>query len=112
MWVVKRKGRWEGRRKIIGQKKNELIVALYVWFWYLKIDYHPLVGLPKNKSIIICEFIVLPNKRWVCPASRRGANKKPTKKIDEIGRWEGGRKKIQRKITDELFTNCFIRSRD
>ena len=40
-------------------KKNlivirELIVALYVWFWYLKIDYHPLVGLPKKKSITIC----------------------------------------------------------
>ena len=79
MWAVKRKGRWEGRRKIIGQKKNELIVALYVWFWYLKIDYHPLVGLPKKESITICEFIVLPNKRWVCPASGRGANKKPTK---------------------------------
>ena len=48
-------------------KKNlimirELIVALYVWFWYLKIDYHPLVGLPKKESITICEFIVLPNK--------------------------------------------------
>ena len=40
-------------------KKNlivirELIVALYVWFCYLKIDYHPLVGLPKKKSITIC----------------------------------------------------------
>ena len=54
----------------------------------MKIDYHPLVGLPKKKSIIICEFIVLPNKRWVCPASGRGANKKPTKKTDKIGRWE------------------------
>ena len=58
---------------------RELIVALYVWFWYLKIDYHPLVGLPKKKSITICEFIVIPNKRWVCPASGRGANKKPMK---------------------------------
>ena len=80
MWAVKRKGRWEGRQKYPVRKKNELIVALYVWFWYLKIDYHPLVGLPKKKSMTICEFIVLPNKRWVCPASRRGANKKPTKK--------------------------------
>ena len=40
-------------------KKNlivirELIVALYVWFWYLNIDYHPLVGLSKKKSITIC----------------------------------------------------------
>ena len=102
MWKVKRKGRWEGRRKITGQEKNELIVALYVWFWYLKIDYHPLVGLPKKKSIIICEFIVLPNKRWVCPASVRGRIKNRRKKPDEtgmwdrycggIGRWEGGRK--------------------
>ena len=35
-------------------EKNELVVALHVWFWYLKIDYHPLVGLPKKKSITIC----------------------------------------------------------
>ena len=62
---------------------RELVVALYIWFWYLKIDYHPLVGLPKKESITICEFIVLPNKRWVCPASGRGANKKRTKKTDE-----------------------------
>ena len=73
---------------------RELIIALYVWFWYLKIDYHPLVGLPKKKSITTCEFIVLPNKRWVCPASGRGANKKPTKlgggREDEKkqGRWD------------------------
>ena len=71
----------EAKRQVGGEtknnrsEKNELIVALYVWFWYLKIDYHPLVGLPKNKSIIIREFIVLPNKRWICPASRRGEKK-------------------------------------
>ena len=33
---------------------HEFIVALYVWFSYLKIDYQPLVGLPKKKSITIC----------------------------------------------------------
>lgn len=77
-------------------EKNELIVALYVWFWYLKIDYHPLVGLPKKKSITICKFIMLPNKRWVCPASGRGRIKNRRKKSDKIGRWEDD-EKTQRK---------------
>ena len=73
---------------------RELIVALCVWFWYLKIDYHSLVGLPKKKSITICEFIVLPNKRCVCPLNERGANKKPTKLeggIVTAGELKGGR---------------------